>query len=101
MSSQSDADDAHRTGLIDSMAAFYGYQWISLRSLFLSVSERFGAEGLPILEKGFWRYGYYHGQNLRDRPQTAMRQATNRQPRAVCQLLALLDQPACAGRAYI
>ena len=43
MPSQSEADDAHRTGLIDSMAAFYGYQWIFLRSLFRSVSERFGA----------------------------------------------------------
>ena len=70
MSSQSDADDTNRTGLIDSMAAFYGYQWIFLRSLFRSVSERFGAEGLPVLEKGFWRYGYYRGQYLRDRPET-------------------------------
>ncbi len=70
MSSQCDTDDAHRTGLIDSMAAFYGYQWIFLRSLFRSVSERFGANGLLVLEQGFRRYGYYRGQYLRDRPET-------------------------------
>ena len=63
-------DDAPRAGLVDSMATFYGYQWIFLRALFRAVSERFGAEGLSILEQGFRRYGYYRGQYLRDRPET-------------------------------
>ena len=63
-------DGAHRTGLVDSMATFYGYQWIFLRALFRAVSERFGTEGLSILKKGFRRYGYYRGQYLRDRPET-------------------------------
>ena len=49
----SDQEDAHRTGLIDSMETFYGYQWIFLRSLFRSVSERFGAEGLSVLGERF------------------------------------------------
>lgn len=54
----------HSLGIIDE------YTWMLVRQLYLSVSAHLGEPGIQSLEAGFYHYGYYRGETLRNHPKT-------------------------------